>query len=149
MAILTPNQMEEGNEKLDGSEKTEREEIYSRKIRAGKRTYFIDVKATRRNDFYITITESKKRFYRDGKYFFEKHKIFLYKEDFEKFVDGLTEMVDFIKQNQQDFGDYNRVDHNSEFENRTQDSLNSDFEEVEVEVDSYSNIDFDDLEEKR
>lgn len=149
MAILTPNQMEEGNEKLDGSEKTEREEIYSRKIRAGKRTYFIDVKATRRNDFYITITESKKRFYRDGKYFFEKHKIFLYKEDFEKFVDGLTEMVDFIKQNQQDFGDYNRVDHDSEFENRTQDSLNSDFEEVEVEVDSYSNIDFDDLEEKR
>lgn len=141
--------MEEGNEKLDGSEKTEREEIYSRKIRAGKRTYFIDVKATRRNDFYITITESKKRFYRDGKYFFEKHKIFLYKEDFEKFVDGLTEMVDFIKQNQQDFGDYNRVDHDSEFENRTQDSLNSDFEEVEVEVDSYSNIDFDDLEEKR
>lgn len=141
--------MEEGNEKLDGSEKTEREEIYSRKIRAGKRTYFIDVKATRRNDFYITITESKKRFYRDGKYFFEKHKIFLYKEDFEKFVDGLTEMVDFIKQNQQDFGDYNRLDRDSEFENRTQDSLNSDFEEVEVEVDSYSNIDFDDLEEKR
>lgn len=141
--------MEEGNEKLDGSEKTEREEIYSRKIRAGKRTYFIDVKATRRNDFYITITESKKRFYRDGKYFFEKHKIFLYKEDFEKFVDGLTEMVDFIRQNQQDFGDYNRLEHDSEFENRNQNSLNSDFEEVEVEVDSYSNIDFDDLEEKR
>ncbi len=141
--------MEEGNEKLDGSEKTEREEIYSRKIRAGKRTYFIDVKATRRSDFYITITESKKRFYRDGKYFFEKHKIFLYKEDFEKFVDGLTEMVDFIRQNQQDYGDFNRLDQDHEYENRTHEPLNSDFEEVEVEVDSYSNIDFDDLEEKR
>lgn len=151
MAILTPNQMEEGNEKLDGSEKTEREEIYSRKIRAGKRTYFIDVKATRRSDFYITITESKKRFYRDGKYFFEKHKIFLYKEDFEKFVDGLTEMVDFVRQHQQDFvEDYNRSEQGPEFESNNQESFNSDFEEeVEVEVDSYSNIDFDDLGEKR
>ncbi len=75
----------------------EREEVFSKKVRAGKRTYFFDVKATRSNDYYITITESKKRF-EDG--VFIKHKIFLYKEDFEKFAEGLTEVVDYIKANQ-------------------------------------------------
>ncbi|TRX70742.1 DUF3276 family protein [Carboxylicivirga sp. M1479] len=90
----------EGFEKKDGFEKNEREEIFSKAIRAGKRTYFFDVKATRKNDYYLTITESKKRYDQDGKYHFEKHKIFLYKEDFEKFVDGLQETVGFIKQNQ-------------------------------------------------
>jgi hypothetical protein len=77
-------------------ENTEREEIYSKSIRAGKRTYFFDVKATRSNDYYLTITESKKRFDND-KAFFEKHKIFLYKEDFEKFVEGLTDTLEFIR----------------------------------------------------
>ena len=73
------------------------ESIYSKRIRAGKRrTYFFDVRATRGNDYYLTITESKKRFNRDGKSFYEKHKVFLYKEDFEKFADGLKEAVDFI-----------------------------------------------------
>ena len=76
-----------------------REEIFSKVVRAGKRTYFLDVKATRRNDYYLTITESKKRFNRDGKHYFEKHKIFLYKEDFEKFADNLTEVIDYIKAN--------------------------------------------------
>lgn len=75
----------------------EREEVYSKKVRAGKRTYFFDVKATRSNDYYITITESKKRL-EDG--VFIKHKIFLYKEDFEKFAEGLTETVDYIKSHQ-------------------------------------------------
>jgi hypothetical protein len=89
--------MEEGSEKVNGSETYEREEIHSKAIRAGKRTYFLDVKATKRNDYYLTITESKKRFGKDGKFYYEKHKIFLYKEDFEKFIDGLNEMVDFIK----------------------------------------------------
>lgn len=75
----------------------EREEVYSKKVRAGKRTYFFDVKATRSNDYYITITESKKRL-EDG--VFVKHKIFLYKEDFEKFAEGLTETVEYVKANQ-------------------------------------------------
>ena len=65
----------------------------------GKRTYFLDVKATRRNDYYLTITESKKRFNRDGRHYFEKHKVFLYKEDFEKFTENLQEVIDFIKAN--------------------------------------------------
>ncbi len=76
----------------------EREEVYSKKVRAGKRTYFFDVKATRSNDYYITITESKKRL-EDG--VFIKHKIFLYKEDFEKFAEGLKESVDYVKANQE------------------------------------------------
>ncbi|MCF8336139.1 MAG: PUR family DNA/RNA-binding protein [Bacteroidales bacterium] len=71
--------------------------IYSQVIRAGKRTYFLDVKATRKNDYYLTITESKKRFKRNGKRFFEKHKVFLYKEDFDKFTENLEDVINFIK----------------------------------------------------
>lgn len=74
------------------------EEIYSKVVRAGKRTYFFDVKATRRNDYYLTITESKKRFNRDGKFFYEKHKLFLYKEDFDKFADSLKEVIEYIRE---------------------------------------------------
>ena len=76
----------------------EREEVFSRKVRAGKRTYFFDVKATRSNDYYVTVTESKKRL-EDG--VFIKHKIFLYKEDFEKFSEGLRDTVEYIKANQE------------------------------------------------
>jgi hypothetical protein len=74
-----------------------REEIFSEKVKAGKRTYFFDVKATRSNDYYLTITESKKRFKDDG-FTYEKHKIFLYKEDFNKFLDALTNTVNHVKQ---------------------------------------------------
>ena len=77
----------------------EREEIFSKAVRAGKRTYFFDVKSTRGNDYYLTVTESKKRFNDDGTHFYEKHKLFLYKEDFDKFFEGLTEVVDYIKTN--------------------------------------------------
>ncbi len=79
-------------------ENKDREEVFSKKVRAGKRTYFFDVKATRSNDYYLTITESKKRM-EDG--VFVKHKIFLYKEDFEKFFEGLSETVEYIKANQE------------------------------------------------
>ena len=72
----------------------EREEVFSKKVRAGKRTYFFDVKATRSNDYYVTVTESKKRL-EDG--VFIKHKIFLYKEDFEKFREGLDDVLSKIE----------------------------------------------------
>lgn len=72
-------------------------EIFSRPVKAGKRTYFFDVKATKGNDYYLTITESKKRFGDDGRFHYEKHKLFLYKEDFDKFSDGLMEVINFIK----------------------------------------------------
>jgi hypothetical protein len=81
----------------NGSEdKNQKEEIFTKVVRAGKRTYFFDVKATRKDDYYLTITESKKRMGKEGKVFYEKHKIFLYKEDFEKFSEGLKEAVNFI-----------------------------------------------------
>ncbi|QOI97924.1 MAG: DUF3276 family protein [Flammeovirgaceae bacterium] len=73
-----------------------RDEIFSTKVKAGKRTYFFDVKSTRSNDFYLTITESKKRFKEDG-FTYEKHKIFLYKEDFNKFMEALTNTVNHVK----------------------------------------------------
>ena len=81
-----------------GNKDAIREEIYSRVIRAGKRTYFFDVKATRAGEQYLTITESKRRFNNDsGKFFYEKHKLFLYKEDFEKFSQGYKEVIEFIE----------------------------------------------------
>ncbi|NVO85341.1 DUF3276 family protein [Hymenobacter terrestris] len=76
----------------------EQEEIYSQRIKAGKRTYFFDVKATRGQDYYLTITESKRRLRDDDTFSYEKHKIFLYKEDFLKFVDALQDAVDYVRE---------------------------------------------------
>ena len=83
----------EGNEKSD---RQDQDDIFSKVVRAGKRTYFFDVKATKGKDYYLTITESKKRFNKDGGFFYEKHKLFLYKEDFEKFSKGLEEAISKI-----------------------------------------------------
>ena len=105
-----------------------RDEIFSKAVRAGKRTYFFDVKSTRRDEMYLTVTESKKMFDRDGKYHFEKHKIFLYKEDFDKFVEGINEVVQYVKDNSPEGTVFTRND--DEFS-----------EEKE-----YSKVDFDDLE---
>lgn len=74
----------------------EKEEIFSKVLRAGRRTYFFDVRSTKADDYYITITESKKFTEEDGSYHFKKHKIYLYKEDFAAFQDILTEMTDFV-----------------------------------------------------
>src|SRR5688572_12187154 len=87
------------SEELEKNERSSENDLFSKSVRAGKRTYFFDVKSTRGNDYYLTITESKKRFGEDGKFFYEKHKIFLYKEDFEKFIDGLNESVAHIREN--------------------------------------------------
>ena len=73
------------------------QEIHSKVVRAGRRTYFFDVKATRGDDYFITITESRKMAGKDGSAYYEKHKIHLYKEDFEKYITGLIEAVDYIK----------------------------------------------------
>lgn len=82
-----------------GMQERNGDDVYSKPVRAGKRTYFFDVKATKGNDFYLTITESKRRIEQDGRQVFDKHKIFLYKEDFEKFAEGLSEAVEYIKKN--------------------------------------------------
>ena len=88
------------NEDYDNGRSFDRnsEDVYSKPVRAGKRTYFFDVKTTRgNNDFYLTITESKRRTERDGSFTYDKHKIFLYKEDFDKFAEGLAEVVEYIR----------------------------------------------------
>ena len=114
----------EGYEKNDGMEMNDRDEIYSKPVRAGKRTYFFDVKATRNNDYYLTITESKKKLEKGGSQNYEKHKIFLYKEDFDKFAEGLDNAVAYIKA-----------------------ALNGETMAVqeEVETNKFDDIDFDDL----
>ena len=76
----------------------EQNEVYSKVVRAGKRTYFFDIKATKGNDLYITLTEIKKIFGEDGNDNFQKHKIFLYKEDFEKFKEGLDDVLNKIEE---------------------------------------------------
>jgi hypothetical protein len=95
-----------------GESNYDREEVFSKKVRAGKRTYFFDVKTTMKDDFYITITESKKR-YEDGGYV--KHKIFLYKEDFNKFSEAFAETVNYVKSDlmpEYDFDEFSRKDIN-------------------------------------
>ncbi len=75
------------------------EDVFSKPVRAGKRTYFFDVKSTKgNNDFFLTITESKRRNNPDGSFTYDKHKIFLYKEDFEKFKEGLDEVLEYIRE---------------------------------------------------
>ncbi|MEP1094806.1 MAG: DUF3276 family protein [Cyclobacteriaceae bacterium] len=98
--------MEENNE-------TGRDEIYSERVKAGKRTYFFDVKATRSNDYYLTITESKRKPKDDG-FFYEKHKIFLYKEDFNKFVTALNSTVGHVKNELMPEIDFSQFDRDNE-----------------------------------
>lgn len=90
------------------------ESIYSKRIRAGKRrTYFFDVRATRGNDYYLTITESRKRFNDNG---YDRHKIFLYKEDFNKFIKALGEAVDYVKTDLMPDFDFDAFNHDDAYE---------------------------------
>lgn len=79
------------------------EQVLTKAVKAGRRTYFFDVRATRAGDYFLTITESRKKTNPDGSFVFDRHKIFLYKEDFSKFGDGLSEVVDFIKRSKPEF----------------------------------------------
>ncbi|MGM0497620.1 MAG: DUF3276 family protein [Bacteroidota bacterium] len=135
-------EQEQAQQEGQGLEQTQgkngRDIIFSKVIRAGKRTYFLDVKATRKDDYYLTITESKKRFKKNGKRFFEKHKVFLYKEDFDKFTESLEEVINFIKEEKGLDGGEERdyTQQNQEQEN-----------EPNFQTDNYtSNVEFEDLE---
>lgn len=121
-------------------EKKEREEIFSKVVRAGKRTYFFDVKSTRSEEYYLTITESKKRFNNEqGKFYYEKHKLFLYKEDFDKFADGLKEVVEFIRSEQPfEESEENEIIEGSEFSEVNFEDLGSKTELVETKSDDDS-----------
>lgn len=119
------------------NEKNVKEEIYTKVVRAGKRTYFFDVKATRKDDYYLTITESKKRLGKEGKIFYEKHKIFLYKEDFDKFADGLKDAVTFIGNGKDD--PKSEVSHSQEEPKQGS---------TDLSAREFTNVDFDDLGKK-
>ena len=125
-------------DKQDGYEREENNDVYSKSVRAGKRTYFFDVKATKSDDYYLTITESKKRIGKDGLFFYDKHKIFLYKEDFDKFAEGLQEVVDYIKGVQGNPDLYRSIGEEEE---------NPAIEEVELS-NSFATIDFEDLDKR-
>jgi hypothetical protein len=131
---------------MEYNEQSDREEIYSRPVRAGKRTYFLDVKSTRGDDLYLTITESKKRFKDDGTFFFEKHKIFLYKEDFEKFTEGLNDAIQFIMDNNGGVTSSPRPEISST--SATASVSESEIETESNNIDTWSNVDFDDLDGK-
>lgn len=108
------------------------ESVYSKRIRAGKRrTYFFDVRATRGNDYYITITESRKKFNENG---YDRHKIFLYKEDFNKFLKALTEAVDYVKTDLMPNFDFDAYNHDQVAEHEGEESAT-----VEVEVNEVNN----------
>ena len=84
---------------MSDKELLEKDEIFSKVLRAGRRTYFFDVRATKAGDYYLTITESKKFTHEDGSFHYKKHKIYLYKEDFESFKSILAEMTDYVISN--------------------------------------------------
>jgi hypothetical protein len=116
----------------------QKDEIFSKAVRAGKRTYFFDVKSTRGNDLYLTITESKRRYNDDGTFRYEKHKLFLYKEDFDKFQDGFSEALDKIKELQAT-GEYLLEEKPVETpEEKTE----------ETEENSFSDVSFEDLDKE-
>ena len=94
-------------------EREDRDKIYSKRVRAGKRTYFFDVRSTRSSDYYLTITESR-RFQKDGGFVFEKSKMFVYKEDFNKFLEALQETVDHIKSELMPDYDFDQFKHDEQ-----------------------------------
>ena len=106
---------------MDDNGFKDRDDIYANAVRAGKRTYFFDVRSTKSNDYYLTITESKKRFGDDGSVSYQKHKIFLYKEDFEKFSDALEDAFRRI------------IELNKERSSEFESKLDSQFTDISVE----------------
>lgn len=126
--------MEDEKGRTEGhNERNDKEEVFTKIVRAGKRTYFFDVKSTRHEDLYLTITESKKRQGKEGKMFYEKHKIFLYKEDFEKFTEGLREAVAFAGNGEAYHGDAVTA------ADEAGDAI------TEVQSSEFSDVDFDEL----
>jgi hypothetical protein len=117
----------------------EKEDIFSKVLRAGRRTYFFDVRATKADDYYITITESKKFTEEDGSFHFKKHKIYLYKEDFTAFREILDEMTDFVldQKGEEVISERHQKDFKREVYAEGNDEVKS--------AESFTNIDFDDI----
>jgi hypothetical protein len=121
----------------------EKEEIFSKVLRAGRRTYFFDVRATKAEDYYLTITESKKFTNDDGSFHYKKHKIYIYKEDFSEFKDILAEMTDYIINEKGDEVISER--HQKDFKKEYNDDVTSSPVEETKSSGSFTDIDFDDI----
>lgn len=120
----------------------EKEEIYSKVLRAGRRTYFFDVRATKADDYYITITESKKFTEEDGSFHFKKHKIYLYKEDFVSFAEILDEMTSYVLNNKGEevISERHQKDYKKEYvAEKTENEMET------ASVSSFTDISFDDI----
>ncbi len=121
----------------------EKEEIFSKVLRAGRRTYFFDVRATKAEDYYLTITESKKFTNDDGSFHYKKHKIYIYKEDFSEFREILAEMTDYIIREKGDEVISER--HQKDFKKEYNDKPSENTEEEIKTPESFTDIDFDDI----
>ncbi|WP_346882131.1 PUR family DNA/RNA-binding protein [uncultured Algibacter sp.] len=121
----------------------EKEEIFSKVLRAGRRTYFFDVRATKAEDYYLTITESKKFTNDDGSFHYKKHKIYIYKEDFSEFKDILAEMTDYIINEKGDevISERHQKDFKKEYEESTPRVTEDELKTPE----NFTDIDFDDI----
>lgn len=128
-------------------ERTEADGIYSKVLRAGRRTYFFDVRETRAGDYYLTITESKKNTSEDGSFFYKKHKIYLYKEDFANFKEILGEITSYVVDERGEEVISER--HQKNFEAIAETELNgenhSQSETVKSSTESYTDVNFDDI----
>lgn len=128
-----------------------REDLFSKPVRAGKRTYFFDVKTTKGNDLYMTITESKRRFADDGNYQYEKHKLFLYKEDFEKFLEGLQETIERINALREsgNYSDDSPMDRHPDFDyHDDHDEQGNHRNDAQNAPKQFTDVSFDDLDEE-
>ena len=124
----------------------EQEEIFSKVMRAGRRTYFFDVRSTKAGDFYLTITESKKFTNDDGSYHYKKHKIYLYKEDFNEFKDNLEEMINFVidEKGEEVISERHQKDYKKETDDLAQ-AAEPASETDETDTSSFTDIEFDDI----
>lgn len=124
----------------------EQEEIFSKVMRAGRRTYFFDVRSTKAGDFYLTITESKKFTNDDGSYHYKKHKIYLYKEDFSEFKDNLEEMIDFVidEKGEEVISERHQKDYKKESDELAQ-TAETVAQNDATDTSSFTDIEFDDI----
>lgn len=129
---------------MNSNDMMEKEEIFSKVLRAGRRTYFFDVRATKAEDYYLTITESKKFTNDDGSFHYKKHKIYIYKEDFSEFKDILIEMTDYIINEKGDevISERHQKDFKKDYE--TEDATKSK-DDSDTSVESFTDLDFDDI----
>jgi Protein of unknown function (DUF3276) len=136
LGITTQNKFD--RMRMNENDMLEKEEIFSKVLRAGRRTYFFDVRSTKADDYYVTITESKKFTEEDGSFHFKKHKIYLYKEDFAAFRDILDEMTEFVlnQKGEEVISERHQKDFKKEYSNEGH---------QEEPRNNFTDIDFDDI----